>query len=485
MLKITEGDQKLLAAAEAGDVLDVSQQTEREIRAGTIRSLLCAGHAKSPDARGIRLHGARIIGQLDLTDIRASIPLELNGCTHEEPILLTRAHLPYLDLSGSIFPALEGDELSCEHDVQLCGIRCEHVQITGATISGQLSLNGAQLRATDRPALNAERLTIGNSLFLSHGFTARSSHPRGTLYLLGASVTGPLELGGAQLEATNAPALNADWLTLDGSLFLNWGFTAHSSCERGTLRLQGANISGQLNLNDALVHNGTEVGAELVAIDARVESDLVMPMQSLTSGGSRSVLVNVNGLQYPLVPRGATHQEWLTLLAQHTPAYAAQPYQQLSSVYRCAGHEQEARQILIAQQRDLRRRGDIGGRWRKFLHAASGLFIGYGHRPFRALGYLAGLCAIATLVASAASLLGIAVRPAPAKGPCSPAETFGLAVDTVVPLLKTGGAPRCEIATATPWGQVFYVTGYVLQILGWAFATLFVAGYTGLVRTTS
>ncbi|WP_175548242.1 hypothetical protein [Saccharopolyspora flava] len=37
-------------------------------------------------------------------------------------------------------------------------------------------------------------------------------------------------------------------------------------------------------------------------------------------------------------------------------------------------------------------------------------------------------------------------------------------------------------ATTTTAGQIFFATSYILHMLGWAFATLFVAGYTGLVR---
>ncbi|WP_092930220.1 hypothetical protein [Actinopolyspora alba] len=78
-------------------------------------------------------------------------------------------------------------------------------------------------------------------------------------------------------------------------------------------------------------------------------------------------------------------------------------------------------------------------------------------------------------------MFGLAVQAHPNTGPCSASESIGLGIDTAVPLLKAGGGQRCEI-TATGWGQAFYIGKYLLTILGWAFATLFVAGYTGLVR---
>ncbi len=482
MVESTEVERRLIESAQSGVLLNLSAEQARDIRAVVIRDLLRGAHTDEPDPRGVRLRRARIIGELDLTDVRTEIPLTLQDCSHDGPISLTRAHLPHLDLSGSTFPALEAADFVCGHDLQLSRVRSQRLHLVGANISGQVNLTDARLDAFDVPALNAERITIGNGLFLTDSIGSSNS-TRGTFCFLGATVTGPLELDGTRLQCANGPALNADWLTVTGSIFLNEGFTADSDCIRGTIRFQGASITGQLNLNDATLSNSTNDGPGLVVIGARIASDLVLPTHALDNSGNSSVLISLNGLQYPFVPRRATHREWLTLLAHHTPAYAAQPYQQLATVHRAAGHEREAREILIAQQRDLRKRGELGG-GRKLLHLASGAFIGHGHRPFRALGYLAGVCLLACITSLAAFALGITVRATPPGGVCSPAEAFGLAADTALPLLKTGGAKRCEFATTTPAGQVFFATSYILQMLGWAFATLFVAGYTGLVRKT-
>jgi hypothetical protein len=483
MVEPTEVERRLIESAHYGVLLNLSTEQARDVRAVVIRYLLRGSGTDDPDPRGVRLRGARIIGELDLADVRTEVPLTLQDCSHDEPINLTRAHLPHLDLSGSTFPALEAADFVCEHDLQLSRVRSQRLHLIGANVSGQLNLTDARLSAPIAPALNAERITIGNGLFLTNS-VGTSNSPRGTFCFLGAAVTGPFELDGTRLQCTNGPALNADWLTVAGSVFLNEGFTAGSDCKRGTIRFQGASVTGQLNLNDASLTNSTNDGPGLVVIGARIGSDLVLPTRALDNLGNRSVLVSLNGLQYPFVPRGATHREWLTLLAHHTPAYAAQPYQQLAAVHRAAGHEREAREILIAQQRDFRRRGELGG-GRRLLHLASGAFIGHGHRPFRALGYLAGVCLLAGITSLAAFALGTTIRATPPGGPCSPAEVFGLAADTALPLLKTGGAKRCEFATTTAAGQVFFATSYILQMLGWAFATLFVAGYTGLVRKTT
>jgi hypothetical protein len=50
-------------------------------------------------------------------------------------------------------------------------------------------------------------------------------------------------------------------------------------------------------------------------------------------------------------------------------------------------------------------------------------------------------------------------------------------------LLRTNADAHGETTNTAP-GQFLMVAGVVLQLLAWAFATLFVAGLTGVARKT-
>jgi hypothetical protein len=64
--------------------------------------------------------------------------------------------------------------------------------------------------------------------------------------------------------------------------------------------------------------------------------------------------------------------------------------------------------------------------------------------------------------------------------PCfSPA---GYAIDTVLPLINIHQADYWRPNANAPFGWVFVYVTWAGTLLGWAFATLAVAGYTGLVR---
>ena len=49
---------------------------------------------------------------------------------------------------------------------------------------------------------------------------------------------------------------------------------------------------------------------------------------------------------------------------------------------------------------------------------------------------------------------------------------IGLAVDSVLPLVSTGAADRCQLATGTASGQLLAAAGWRFTLLGWATATL-------------
>ncbi|WP_438387200.1 hypothetical protein [Actinopolyspora saharensis] len=436
----------------------------------------------------LRLLGAQITGQLILSGAELTASngpaLHANRITVGDSALLDEGFSARSDSEDGTLRLL-GAHITGQLNLsgaELIADSGPALYLPGTTVTGQISLSGAELTASNGPALHAESLTTSNDLFLDEEFIARSDSQLGTLRLVGAHITGQISLSGAELTASNGPALDAERITIGNNAFLDEEFTASSSSSDGTVRLNGANISGDLFVKLESVGNTGQSRLMLDLQSAQVSGNVVLSLQKSLAESGQEWRVDVDGLRYPFIPRAGTYHHWLRLLREHTVKYAAQPYQQLASVYRSAGHDREAREILIAQQRDLRRRGDLGGWFRRLLHRLSGAFIGYGHRPFRALDYLAVLCAVTVGLVLLAGALGLAVRAHPNTGPCSMAESIGLGIDTAVPLLKTGGGQRCEIATTTGWGQAFYLGKYLLTIFGWAFATLFVAGYTGLVR---
>jgi hypothetical protein len=246
------------------------------------------------DPLGVRLQGARITGTLDLTHVPAAVGIELRGCFFEHPVLLASARLPWLTLAGSHLSVLDGDGLQVDGDMLLGeGFTATGegtygaVRLFGAHIRGQLNFNGARLSNETGPALIGDGLRVDGDVF-GGGFVATGAGELGAVRLPGARVTGQLNFNGAELANQAGPALIADGMQVSGGLVLAEGFTATGHYERGTVRLPGAQISGQLNLDGAELIN--PAGPALIGDHLDVHGGVFLDGFTATGGGEDGVL---------------------------------------------------------------------------------------------------------------------------------------------------------------------------------------------------
>ena len=155
------------------------------------------------------------------------------------------------------------------------------------------------------------------------------------------------------------------------------------------------------------------------------------------------------------------------------------------------GREADARKVLIEQQKDLLRRGELGRPCARALHRLLGLVIGYGYQSWRALAGLACIVALAAAFGFAAGHIHVqedryaathTAATAHPGSPCSKVEQLGLGMHLALPVIKTGTTEHCDLDSSSRAGQILTAMGWVLQLAAWALATLVVVGYTGLVR---
>jgi hypothetical protein len=283
--------------------------------------------------------------------------------------------------------------------------------------------------------------------------------------LPGAVVGTMLSLAGATLRNPDGPSLVADYLRTGSNAVFYDGFDAE-----GTVRLVGAKIGGQLVCEDGRARPSRPGDLALRLSQARITGHLILAA-SFPDGP-----LDVTGLTYGGRPGNATLAEWLEMLAARTPEYASQPYFQLAKAHSGAGHEKNVRRIHLARQKDLLRRGDLGLAGRVW-HRVAGATVGYGYRPVVALLWLVGTLALSVLLVLLAGAAGLLGR-------CPLVEQVGHALNAVTPLVKADNQ-RCVIDTSRGPGQAILAAGWVLQALTWAFLTLFVAGFTGLMRKSS
>jgi hypothetical protein len=542
----------LICSALPVDQLANDQDQAHEVRAELLRELLL-GRRGPVDPRGVRLTGARIIGLLDLDTISTSTGLRLIKCVFPDGIDAANCHLPWLWLNGSHIDVLLARQLKVDSDMRLDGLRVggtengsislqgahiggnlhldgaeitndvgptlladglkvdgnlylqrvrvtgsgvgSELRLTGAHIGGQLRLNHAQIVNGTGSALLADRLKVDEDLLLMD-VRVTGSGKLGAIRLHGARIGGMLDLDGAKITNDTGPALRIDRLQIDGNLDLR-NVRVTGAGELGAIRLFGARIGGMLDLGGATITNDSGLGLNLQ--EAHVGEVTHLPAAVVCSAPIQGIsCVDPTSVDLDRFVFGALSgigwRGWLHIIRFHTMAYRPGPYQQLAAVERAAGHDGNARRILIDQQHDLYQRAPkaIGNWLTRRFHWLWGKLAGYGYHTRRtmgalllalafagALGYIAGQ--VETSPGHHAAERTVASGSA-AGAACSTIELVGLGLDRGLPLGSTGLRARCDLDTATRLGQAFTIAIWLVQATVWGLATLALAGYTGLIR---
>jgi hypothetical protein len=391
------------------------------------------------------------------------------------------------------------------------------LRLPGADIAGSLVCSGAHLDGADKNGytLVADEITVGASVLLNEGFTSV-----GAVRLPGADILRGLVCSSAHLNGGDdeGVALRAGGIKISG-IYLNNGFMA-----AGTVLLRSADIRGSVYLAPEKPASGvtgldaahariagtlnwvpTEQVAGLVNLQGAVAGQLVddwdtgrnnafwpaaggLCLDGFTYGG-------LGGAQPASVKqRLAWIRSQFQPDARNTAApFATQPYEQLAAVYRHAGQDTEARRAAIARRSDMRKYGNLSS-LRRVGNWLLDISIKYGYQTWRAVAGLILLYTIVLVLSILAQHHGLitpvgnvtGLHPAPVATACTsnypcfyPA---GYAIDTVIPIINIHQAAYWGPNGNAPWGWTWVAGTWVATGLGWALATLLIAGYTGLAR---
>ncbi|MGH8929720.1 MAG: hypothetical protein ACRDZO_03540 [Egibacteraceae bacterium] len=514
----------------AGEVADLNGEGEyldpnrpdgwddtRVLSSAFVEQLLDEPYAPVIDRHGIVLGGAWLPDGLDLHEATVGFPLrcqfcriaglqadnavidgtlDLRGSTIEGDLTLARANIRSdLDLSGGsvVSATLTADRLTVAGSMFLRdGSQFTDIRLLGADIGGNLEVDGGSVVFG---TLTADRLTVAGSVFLRDGsqFT--------DVTLLGAGIGGTLDvIGGSVVSGT----LTADQATVAGSVFLRDGsqFT--------DIRLPGADIGGNLEINggsvvsgaltadrltvvgNVFLHDGSQftdidlpaagIGGLIVMDGARWEPGGSLDLRQAHAGGvwtderadSLPATLRLDGFTFEQWanpdPRalgpGWFIGTWLGRLEDFSPG----PYNRLAEVMDAGGHPTIAADVRY--QRSNEERHAVGwshpDRWGRQAHW---LVLGYGLRPWRALGWLFAAWLTGFLVFRLR--LQLAKLRLVKRSEWSAGQAALYSLDRLVPAVKL--VDPDEFPERTRAQQVWST---VQMLLGWLL-TLFIVGWLG------
>jgi hypothetical protein len=408
----------------------------------------------------VRLPGARINGQLDCS--KATLTNKDGAAFFAEGA----------EINGGVF-LREG--FNATGEVRLGGVR----------INGWLDGSKATLINKKGPALVADGAQITGGVFLREGFSAT-----GEVRLIGVKIGGQFDCPGATFTNEDGIALGADGAEVGGSVFLRAGFSA-----TGQVRLHTARIGGQLSCSCATLANGAEIalllrettinnmlifrdvhvtgGVDLFRVSATtLDDDLGEGDQPCGSWTAVQPLI-LDSFDYGrFAPRSKwdskSRRRWL----EQTSGFQQSAWLQLIEVYRAQGRDDEATRAAIAMHNDRVKRAGLP-RYRRWGRQVLRVTIGHGYRPWLAGIWAVAIIAVFALVVWQWSGMFVAETESLTGSP----QPVAYAADTFLPIVDLG-----EAGDWMPTGWVRWVDWTVI-LLGWALSTIFVAGFTRIVRS--
>ncbi|WP_424531217.1 pentapeptide repeat-containing protein [Sphaerisporangium viridialbum] len=472
---------------------------ERTVRAGVIIALMLGAQPARPgEVAGLRLAGARVVGDVDLSDATLTTKLHLLNCHLSGVVSLTDATTKGMRFRGCDLRRIRAARCTVEglFELDSCTVHAG-VRLDNAHIAGQFRLSRTHLSAPDQPAAiasesfkedrsrpltEAEKRDRGwdpnhwalwaGGLTVDGGAFCRDLRTTGGLRLIGARFNSGLYLQRAVITSTGPHAVYADHMSAT-SVELSAGFTAD-----GTVRLRGARVTGVLSFDRAVVsapdrclHLSHMQVDELILTPASVRGEINLGYSRigvlLDHPGAYAGRVRLNGLTFESLRGNTSLTDRLAWLGRDPLGYRPQPYEQLAAWYRRIGHDQDARGVLLAKQRARRSTLRVPGRLAGYL---LDMVVGYGHRPWLAGVWFGLLLSVGTAVFAThpPSQVGLDERRI--------FHPFAYTLDLLVPVSLFEQRGAWEPVGWTQW------LANILIASGWILATALIAGGTRVLR---
>ncbi|GAB3271581.1 hypothetical protein GCM10027456_59500 [Kineosporia babensis] len=400
--------------------------------------------------------------------------------------------------------AIQANGIQVEGDLLMRGrFRSSgRIQLDNARIDGSLDGDGATLANPGGPALQAANLSVGGDVRFDDEATSDHFRAQGDVCLSGARVGGSVVCVGGSFISPDGLALDLADAQIGGNLWMTGNTTVQGTLSLLRSRIQGdfsfmaSTLDGELSARGMTLagnfswarspHRPRRVDLRRAQVGQIDDDESSWPEW----GG-----LLIDGFTYDRLSARApsSPRERLSWIRRQR-GFMPEPYQQLAQVYRRNGQLAEATTVAMAQQDDLRRRGDLGfaaKAWNWFI----GRSLGHGYRPARAAWFLVALY----LLTLGAVVLGarsdafiqtgeIAPQPAVTSSHCGPQypclAPLAYSLESVVPILNLHQRDHWQPRSTTFADRALRDWLYLSTVLGYAGTTLLAAGLSGLARKT-
>lgn len=518
----------------------------RTVRAEFLRFLILGGENFRLHETGLRINGADVTGTLDLEGCRIARDIALTDCRFDASPVLRSAIIDNLFLDGSALPGLQADRLEARGGISICSATVTgEIRLRGARLGGNVEADGAAIEVADGIAIDADGLEArGNIQF-------RGANIKGGINLAGVRLGGDVNMVGARIERPGEVVLSGAGIAARGDMAMRGAKII------GEVRLVGALFGGDVDCTSAaLAQPGGHAlrlirakidGAFFLRQGASIDGTLDLTATSIGAIDDEQTCwpkegdLRLNRCQYGAIIGGPidakSRLRWLArqVSGRGNGEFWPQPYEQLSTVLREMGHDDEARAVLIMKEklqrraRRLRTKNPLLRAVLAFNDAVLAVTVRYGRQPLLALIWLMLFWAIGVGVFHVAeqnsalkpnspvvlrslewtmcALEKTQSRYMPSSGQVMSGRasagqsqmscflgqpeassypefsSWMYSLDVMLPVMEIGQKQFWRPDPSQSTGAFTLNYYYFLSVIGWTLSLLAVAGFSGLVKT--
>jgi hypothetical protein len=372
-----------------------------------------------------------------------------------------------------------------------------------------LSIDGAlDIETCDVDVLKWKRLVVKGRIKFADSDSTEGSHVfttiGGNMHLDNMEVGEDLNFNFVRFDHVGHLSLNGT------KVKKNLQFGVSDNTRPDSIRLRGVTIDELQDEPDFWGLIRDDSGKWIAPADTKVDIDLVDFTYSRfgvprshndSSTGTHSGLGTLENVEERLAWLGLQTRR-MERNPQRQPSYVPQPYQQLADVYRAMGRDGERRQVLITQQDDLRKFGEMTRAtktWNWFMST----FAAHGYRPLRSFGLTMAIFLLSVVcvwipkhndafVASVAPVTHWKIQGnsmdftqfpksshCTSEYPCLNEWLYTL--DAVIPVVDLQQTPYWSFDKSVTVGWFFQILFALLTIFGWISTSIFVIVISGIV----
>ncbi|TDQ00541.1 hypothetical protein EV186_102402 [Labedaea rhizosphaerae] len=265
--------------------------------------------------KGLQANGVHVEHDLDLSGSHGRGAISVASTIKRSAIWLCEAEIggrllcigTRVDADGE--RAIQADQLRVGGAIQLVNgfVANGEVRLLGASIAGSVNFSGARIDNPGGPAVNMDEAVIGGNVVMTAEVGARRPVINGWIWMSSARIAGYVRVRNAELTATGdkeaiwAPRLSVNGdVTFDGDCTIR-GSIDFSLGDFGTVRFGSGCVldapdGTALDLTNAelrsglILHEGVEVAGTLRLEGATISGNVTLQRISLSRPGGRSLL---------------------------------------------------------------------------------------------------------------------------------------------------------------------------------------------------